>query len=179
MGVLNRTRCVKLLILSVIVYYCTIIKYYFNENSITKPTKGPSLVNAHLRNITYGEKIDWSKEETIVARTANCDKYFQYVPAAFQNTQITKYEKIHLKSDVRLAFSHMLHNQVAIYEAFLAMYFRPYNYYCLHIDRKAEKIIRKAIEGLVKCYAAEVTTGNIFVIDKTESIEVLFFKSIL
>ena len=179
MGVLNRTRCVKLLILSVSVYYCTIIKYYFNKNSITKPTKGPSLVNAHLRNITYGEQIDWFKEETIVTRTANCDKYFQSVPAAFQDTQITKYEKIHLKSDVRLAFSHMLHNQVAIYEAFLAMYFRPYNYYCLHIDRKAEKIIRKAIEGLVKCYAAEVTTGKIFVIDKTESIEVLFFKTVL
>ena len=97
MGVLNRTRCVKLLILSVGVYYCTIIKYYFNKNSITKPTKGPSLVNVHLLNITYGEQIDWFKEETIVTRTASCDKYFQYVPAAFQDTQITKYEKIHLK----------------------------------------------------------------------------------
>ena len=179
MGVLNRTRCVKLLILSVSVYCCTIIKYYFNENSITKPTKGPSLVNSHLRNITYVEQIDWFKEETIVARTVNCDRYFHSVPAAFQDAQITKYEMIHLKNDVRLAFSHMLHNQVAIYEAFLAMYFRPYNYYCLHIDRKAEKIIRKAIEGLVKCYAAEVTTGKIFVIDKTESIEVLFFKTVL
>ena len=62
----------------------------------------------------------------------------------------------------------MLHNHVAIYEAFLAMYFRPYNFYCVHVDLKADVAVRDAIQSLISCYAAEVTTGKIFMIDKDD-----------
>ena len=66
----------------------------------------------------------------------------------------------------------MLHHQVAIYETFLAMYFRPYNFYCIHLDLKANDVIRKALESLINCYKNRLTTGRIFMVNKKESIKV-------
>ena len=71
----------------------------------------------------------------------------------------------------------MLHNHVAIYEAFLAMYFRPHNFYCIHIDYKADDTVRKAVEGLVQCYEQELTTGSIFLIQKKDSIKVISLRT--
>ena len=89
------------------------------------------------------------------------------------NKDIIRYEDQVLKfKNVSLAFSHMLHQQVAIYEVFLAMYFRPNNFYCVHVDVKASETIRNTVERLVQCYATKTTTGKIFVIEKNESLNV-------
>ena len=177
MGVLNRIRCVKLLTVFIGLYYVAILNYHRIENINFFTTSGTKSFKNDFENIEYGDKEDWFEEKKIIERTSNCETYFQSVPVFAMNQDIFAYEKETLDSSIRLAFSHMLHNQVAIYEAFLAMYFRPYNYYCIHIDRKADDIVRKAVEGLVKCYAEisaemKVTTGSIFVIDKKDSIEV-------
>ena len=116
----------------------------------------------------------WFTEEEIIKRATNCKDYFsKYLPVFSMNSKILEFEKRSSNSKVtKFAFSHMLHHQVAIYEAFLAMYFRPYNFYCIHVDLKADNIIRKALESVIKCYKNRLTTGKIVMVDKKESIEV-------
>ena len=116
---------------------------------------------------------DWHHESKILERTEDCEKYFENVPIFGMNKEIIRYEDQVLKfKNISLAFSHMLHQQVAIYEVFLAMYFRPNNFYCIHVDVKASETIRNTVERLVKCYATKTTTGKIFVIEKSESLNV-------
>ena len=116
----------------------------------------------------------WFTEEEIIKRTTNCKDYFStYRPVFSMTNKILEFEHKRVNSKVtKFAFSHMLHHQVAIYETFLAMYFRPYNFYCVHLDLKAVDIIRKALESLVKCYKDRLTTGKILIVDKKESIDV-------
>ena len=114
----------------------------------------------------------WHKVAEILQRTENCDEYFTNVPVFALNKDIIKYEQDNLKPQFSLAFSHMLHTQLAIYEVFLAMYFRPNNFYCIHVDYKASDVMRKTVESLVNCYAKITTTGKIFVLDRQDSIKV-------
>ena len=131
--------------------------------------------NARYRFHKSGkEKKYWFTEEEIIKRASNCTDYFsKYLPVFSMDNRILEFEKRNVNSKVTtFAFSHMLHHQVAIYETFLAMYFRPYNFYCVHLDLKANDVIRKALESLIKCYKNRLTTGNIFMVNKKESIKV-------
>ena len=114
---------------------------------------------------------NWHDESMIMKRLSNCEKYFHGVPVFAFDPEIIEYERKEL-SRVNLAFSHMLHHQVVIYEAFLAMYFRPNNFYCVHLDVKASDLIRKTVERLINCYSNKITTGKIFLLDKKESLDV-------
>ena len=78
-----------------------------------------------------------------------------------------------LKSAYSIAFSHLLHKDIAIYEAFLSVYFRPNNFYCIHIDKESKDKVWKAVQGLVKCYSEKMIHGKIFLIDKKDSLKVL------
>ena len=49
-----------------------------------------------------------------------------------------------------LAFSFTVHKQIGILEMFLSLYFRPTDSYCFHVDEKAHKDIKKAVQGIVK-----------------------------
>ena len=113
----------------------------------------------------------WHDENMIMKRLTDCEKYFHDVPVFAFNPEIIGYERKEL-SRVNLAFSHMLHHQVVIYEAFLAMYFRPTNFYCVHLDVKASDLIRKTVERLINCYSNKTTTGKIFLLGKKESLDV-------
>ena len=116
----------------------------------------------------------WFTEEEIIHRANNCNDYFsKYRPVFSMTNKILEFEEKSVNSKVtKFAFSHMLHHLVAIYETFLAMYFRPYNFYCVHLEVKADDIIRKALESLVKCYENKLTTGKICIIDKKDSVDV-------
>ena len=114
---------------------------------------------------------NWHDESMIMKRLTDCEKYFHDVPVFAFNPDIIGYERKELRR-VNLAFSHMLHHQVVIYEAFLAMYFRPNNFYCVHLDVKASDLIRKTVERLINCYSNKTTTGKIFLLGKKESLDV-------
>ena len=117
---------------------------------------------------------DWHDEPQIYERTQNCDMYFDLLETTFMMNKsiISKHETENLNNEINLAFTHMLHHQVAIYEIFLALYFRPNNFYCIHVDVKSSDLIRKSVENLVNCYSNKITTGKIFVLDKKESLDV-------
>ena len=178
LSVLRRWRRIKLISVIVGLSYIGYLNYEAIDeiNVAVAKSKNNSPIEYLKHDIysnSYDNKMKWLTEKEIINRTSNCKKYFQYLPVFVKNRDIKYFEKENLDESIRLAFSHMLHNHVAIYEAFLAMYFRPYNFYCIHLDYKAYDLVRKAVEGLVKCYEYELTTGAIYLIDKKDSIEVM------
>lgn len=81
-----------------------------------------------------------SSDEAVFQRTADCRRYFEYHPVLAFESGVKQFEEASLE-DIghSYAFSHLLHKDVAIYETFLAMYFRPNNYYCVHVDLKVRR----------------------------------------
>ena len=117
-------------------------------------------------------KKPWSTQDAIIKRTKDCKKYFANYPVLYFNRIIEKYEKKTLKPAYSLAFSHLLHKEIAIYEAFLSIYFRPNDFYCIHVDKESKEKVWKAVEGLVKCYSSKMIHGKIVLLDKKESFKV-------
>ena len=154
---------------------------HYTTMQFSKEVVAEHSASSKIENILHDSKktaanyfsSNWFEEEEIIKRTEDCEEYFQNVPVFAMNKDIIKYEDVHVDPFISLAFSHMLHTQVAIYETFLAMYFRSSNFYCIHVDRKAQDIVRQAVEGLVKCYSTKIGTGKIFLLDKEESIKVM------
>ena len=114
----------------------------------------------------------WSTQDAIIERTKDCSKYFEVYPVLYFSEVLKNYEKLNLKSASSIAFSHLLHKEIAIYEAFLSVYFRPNNFYCIHIDKESRDKAWKAVQGLVKCYSTKMIYGKIFLIDKKDSLKV-------
>ena len=117
-------------------------------------------------------KKPWSTQDAIIKRTKDCKTYFDNYPVLYFNRIIEKYEKKTLKPAYSLAFSHLLHKEIAIYEAFLSIYFRPNDFYCIHVDKESKEKVWKAVEGLVKCYSSKMIHGKIVLLDKKESFKV-------
>ena len=68
------------------------------------------------------------RTQKIISRTENCDKYFEEFPILGVQDVFVKQEKKQMRDVKPLAFSHLVHKEIAIYEAFLSLYFRPDNF---------------------------------------------------
>ena len=130
--------------------------------SISKPK---SLID----NIT---SMSWYMLESIDERTRNCIEYFSTFPTLVVHDDLLTSENKETRDNFPLAFSHMLHKDTAIFEIFLALYFRPNNFHCIHVDKKATYLVRQSVENLVRCYKTKINHGEIFIIPKNESISV-------
>ena len=120
----------------------------------------------------------WSNEKQIIRRTKKCDQYFKIFPPIMLDNTITKFEETSLEP-YNLAFVHHIQKDVAIYEAFLSIYFRPNNFYCIHLDKKAEDDVREALERLIQCYSSKTKNGKIFLLDKSKSYEIVWGGDLL
>ena len=126
----------------------------------------PKLTPEEQRELTK-----WSNEKQIISRAKNCDTYFKtFSPIMFDGT-IKDFEKTTLKP-FNLAFVHNVKKDVAIYEAFLSIYFRPNNFYCIHLDKKAEDEVREALELMITCYSKKLNKGQIIILEQNASYEV-------
>ena len=79
-------------------------------------------------------------------RTKNCANYFQVRIISygfaktdgnpfFQTIPTIAFEPTSdLEKEFPLAFSLALHHHVGIFEMFLALYWRPTDFYCIHVD---------------------------------------------
>ena len=113
----------------------------------------------------------WSNEHQIIKRAKQCDTYFKtFSPIIFDET-IKKFEKAALEP-FNLAFVHHIQKDIAIYESFLSLYFRPNNFYCIHLDKRADEESREALELLINCYSKKVDRGKIILLKQNESYEV-------
>lgn len=123
-------------------------------------------------NIVSSKHKLWYTQDAIIQRTKDCSKYFDVYPVLYSSQVLKKYEKKKLKPAYSLAFSHLLHKEIAIYEAFLSVYFRPNNFYCVHIDKESKDKVWKAVQGLINCYSTKMIHGKIVLIDKKDSFKV-------
>ena len=70
----------------------------------------------------------------------------------------------------RIAFSFVVHDQPGLFEILLHLMFRPYHAYCIYIDAKTKREIRKAFENIVNCYQEIFPWTNIFLIKRPHQI---------
>ena len=106
---------------------------------------------------------DYLSEETIIERSrSSCEVYFESI------SKLLTYDPSSESSgcDVRgknfpLAFSISTHQQIGILEVFLALFFRPCDSYCIHMDAKAPTEVKKALDAVVNCY--RTLGGSVFV----------------
>ena len=109
------------------------------------------------------------QEDHIIARTEDCNKYFETFPV-LHNLQPYN------QSDFPLAFSHLVHHEIGVLEAFLALYFRPFDMHCIYIDKKATGKVRMAVDRLLRCYREQFYTSeekgyrHMFVHDESDNI---------
>ena len=143
-----------------------------NDVRFVKEEKDFNPKDSEIEDSKSDLKHQWFTHDAIIERTKDCSKYFQVYPVLYSDKVIRTYEESNLKPTYSLAFSHLVHNQLAIYEAFLSMYFRPNDFYCIHVDIESHKKVWMAIKGLVKCYSTKMKHGKIVLIDKKDSFKV-------
>ena len=134
-----------------------------------------------IPKLTLEEQMElkkWSHEKQIIKRTKKCDKYFKIFPPIIVDDTISKFEEKSLES-FNLAFIHHIQKDIAIYESFLSIYFRPNNFYCIHLDKKAEDEVREALQRLVQCYSSKIRNGKIFLLNLSESYEITWAGDLL
>ena len=77
-------------------------------------------------------------------RTSDCAAYFDKIDT-FAFEPVTSAEK-----RFPLAFSFQVHLHIGILEMFLALYFRPTDSYCIHVDEKAGRDVLQAVNGILR-----------------------------
>ena len=84
-------------------------------------------------------------EAAILQRTENCSSYFENMPVLTALPVLTDLENQLLfpkpnyqdsSTPTMMGYNIMVHSQPAIFEIFLAVYYRPYDYYVIHLDKK-------------------------------------------
>ena len=53
--------------------------------------------------------------------------------------------------------------EAAFLEVYLATMFRPVDSHCIHIDVRANDLIRGAVTGVVRCYKEQFPDANLFI----------------
>lgn len=84
-------------------------------------------------------------EAAILERTENCSNYLDNMPVLTALPVLTDLENQLLfrqpkhkdaSTPMMMGYNIMVHSQPAIFEIFLAVYYRPYDYYVIHLDQK-------------------------------------------
>ena len=73
------------------------------------------------------------------------------------NLQVSADEK-----KIPIAFSILCHSNLGILEALMASIFRPQNYYCLYVDKKAPSEFLNNVKRLINAYKIRFPTTYIF-----------------
>lgn len=74
-------------------------------------------------------------------------------------TMVTEEEK-----EFPLAFSILLHKEAVQAEMLLRLIYRPQNFYCIHVDKKASNTTYLAMKAVVQCFP------NVFLVRKRETV---------
>ena len=125
---INKMANIKLYIVTVFVtllclttFYITFILLYERRRQLHVDIKP----NEDRQDL----KAPWYKEEELITRTQSCDEYYKSFSAlAFYKTFNEREESLILEP-FPLAFSHLVHKDIAILEVFLSLYFRPNNFH--------------------------------------------------
>ena len=89
---------------------------------------------------------NYLSDQSVLQRTKECSNYFTKVDT-HGFSQVTKEEE-----ETPIAFSIKVHREIGILEMFMALYFRPSDAYCIHVDAKASREVFATVNGIVNCY---------------------------
>ena len=98
-----------------------------------------------FKNVPYIYNASVISQAAILQRTKNCSTYFNTMPVLSENPTLMAFEKYILYKYDAIAFNIMVHDQPAIFELFLALYFRPNDFYAIHLDAKV--IFYKSVDA--------------------------------
>ena len=119
------------------------------------PSDNDARRTAHYFMTKYNPTI--LNENDIISLTQNCD--------VFKKSRNFVLEPLSIEeSDFPLAFTILVHRDVAQVERLLRALYAPQNVYCIHIDAKADASIHAALKSLVKCF------NNVFIASKIERV---------
>lgn len=105
----------------------------------------------------------FQSEASIINRTHDCVSYFEQFPVkAVQN--------VDYDPEFPMAFSIIVHKEIAIFELFLSLIYRPHNFYCIYVDKKVPTEVYKAVESLVTCYQNMFKVNTIFIVESRNPI---------
>ena len=111
----------------------------------------------HHRSEIEQKAKDYLSHQSIAHRTKECSNYIAQINS-LGSVPVTKEE-----NETRIAFSIKVHKEIGILEMFMALYFRPSDAYCIHVDAKASKEVFAAVKGIVKCYNQMFPHSTVFI----------------
>ena len=118
--------------------FCAFCDYVSSESLKAKEWNDVWYLTKHTNS-------SFLSDTSILLRTKNCPSYFNMMPVLSENPTLVKFENIYVDRNnfighEAIAFNIMVHEQPAIFELFLALYFRPNNFYSIHLDAKVRSI---------------------------------------
>ena len=132
------------------------------------------VVNINCRELIAGENSTREKVRTIMLSfqpSFLTNSYF--VNVAKNNCHTFRSQRGYVmnpmtseEEDFPIAYGIMLHKDVHQFERLLRAIYRPQNVYCIHVDKKAEKAVREAVQGIASCF------HNVFL--SSRSVEVVW-----
>ncbi|XP_030647277.1 beta-1,3-galactosyl-O-glycosyl-glycoprotein beta-1,6-N-acetylglucosaminyltransferase 4 [Chanos chanos] len=97
-------------------------------------------------------------DKSIAALAEDCSKYTE--SRGYNDISVTDEER-----QFPLAYSLVVHKNIAMVERILRAIYAPHNIYCIHYDQKSSKAFIAAVKNLVKCFP------NLFIASKLESVQ--------
>ena len=137
--------------------------YYYSADKIIPLSNILSSLDCSVINTSddVNESSSFLTEASIIKRTRNCDSYFKIMPTVAFDPP-TRDEEI-----LPLAFAFTVHKDIAIFELFLALYYRPSDAHCIHVDHKSSVETLSAVQHLVGCYKKKFPQATIFIAAKS------------
>lgn len=97
---------------------------------------------------------DFFSENSILERTKDCENYFKVMYVFAERMNLTE------DDEFPIAYSHLIHRDVGVFETFLAIHYRPKDVHCVYVDLKAPSIVQEAVDSLIKCYNQKFYGSN-------------------
>lgn len=121
--------------------------YYYDPSKVLQCEK---IVSGDAAEVKRGEEFAGCKllYDTADAEyphlVQDCDNYRQY--------QFSIYNQTREEESFGIAYSILAYENTFQVERLLQVIYRPQNYFCIHVDSKADKSTYKAMESIVKCF---------------------------
>ena len=125
-------------------------------------------------------KIELSVEN-VWKRSENCLNYFQSLGGIIFPNETLENQKIKIANYLdpkrysepkeKLAVSFLVHQSPGLFEILFHLMFRPQNVYCIVIDPKVHKSLRRTFRAMLKCYRESFPESKILIANVNFPIE--------
>ena len=119
--------------------------------------------------------------ENVWKRSENCLNYFQSLAGIIFPNETLENQKIKIanyldpkrysKPKEKLAISFLVHQSPGLFEILFHLMFRPQNVYCIVIDPKVHKSLRRTFRAMLKCYRESFPESKILIANVNFPIE--------